>query len=711
MCSRLFVICICTISVLFTATSTQSQATNPTVAACGLPTGGSIVADVTYTLTANCTQASSLIIQAGISVTINGAGYEIDGAGLSSTSLIIDTTNGATLNISNATIVGGGSSAFGAIRFRTGTYSLSNVTMREFQGSALWMRQGSGTTVTLSNMLFEDGSGRYNSPKGFGSVIEAANAAVVTVTNMVVRDVVFGNAALNVGHHSSLTLNGCLTMDRIFPQNMHADANSNGSITDNSTGTCSGTIGNGGSATRVVPPPQPAACGLPAQGFIASSATYNLTGTCVQTGPLYMPLGVNVTINGNWNHITGDGSRFVMIAIGDGFSMSRILVRDHPWYAFYTTLDQHPFAISETTFRNLALPLNLFAATGTLKDVVFEDIDSSFVNSVTISGTMRVMREAKITATDVIMRRNTASQSLVYVGNPNTSLTLEGCFSSIDNTPDAINVQNSGVFTDNSTGPCPEFNFPFVKQTLPVANSCHGVNCPDYNPHPYGGACANSTGLEAIPVGSIACLFRQRYGGPNTVMSVYGVDEHSRGFHLLTVAQAQLDAVAGQGVVAVSPDGRALVVKWADNNVTVKVGPDHEDKILHVTMQSGLYGPVIGTITTYGEAPGLPWLGGRTAPAQTQGTSSQTGTTQAQTQPQATHSQTQAVERALQNCRIAPRVLLNLRRQPHGTILGTVSSGEWLPAMARKDGWFRVNYNRIDGWLSADYVSASGNCA
>ena len=81
------------------------------------------------------------------------------------------------------------------------------------------------------------------------------------------------------------------------------------------------------------------------------------------------------------------------------------------------------------------------------------------------------------------------------------------------------------------------------------------------------------------------------------------------GIHKLTVSQSQIAPLHGESIVAVSADGRVLVVMWPDRNLTVKVGPDHESKILHMTFAQGLQGRVLGLITTYGQAPGLPYLG------------------------------------------------------------------------------------------------------
>lgn len=688
---------ICCVCILIAALPAQSQATNPTVATCGLPASGTIVADVTYTLTADCTQTAQISINDGLAVTINGGGYEIDAATLSDVSPIIWAQDSVTLSINNATLIGGGKRfpIRGALHMGESALNLTNVTMQRWRALALRFRQGSRTTGTLNSVLFEDGIGLFNDNDGFGSVMDLANGAMVTATNIVVRDVNLGNAAFTVTYHSSLTLAGCLTMERIFPQNFHVDPAHNGSMTDNSTGKCSGTIGNGDSATKVAPEPTPTACGLPAQGFIGRSTTYNLNGTCVQTGPLYFPVGVNVTINGNWHSITSNGFRASMLYVAGGFTMSKVTMRDHNFYPLYSILDKHRFAISETTFSRIALPVHFRGSQGTLSKIIIEDFDVRWANW---TSAIHVTVEAEVAATDVILRRNQGRVLLDVTQN--SSLTIEGCYTNAENTPDT--VSGSGAFTDNSTGPCPEFDFPEPSLNRPdeVGLACN-PHCYVYSVLPLQPAttCDSRDDIEALPLGSVACVFRLSNPAASPVLSVYGIDENSAGFHLLTVAQWQVEAAAGEAVIGVSPDGRALLVKWPDGNLTIKVGPDEEGKLLHLTLEGGLSGRVLEFLTTYGPAPGLPYLGRDLSRAVNTVTA-----VDGSLAPSATSA---FIRRS---CFATTNYILNLRQQPGGEVIDKVPYLNKLTVMARMQGWFQVDFHGVAGWLAADMVKISGDC-
>lgn len=166
--------------------------------------------------------------------------------------------------------------------------------------------------------------------------------------------------------------------------------------------------------------------------------------------------------------------------------------------------------------------------------------------------------------------------------------------------------------------------------------------------------------------------------GGDDVLQVYGLDSQGAGFHLLTVTQAQVDAHDGEAVVAVSPDARALVVVWDDENITVEVGPDHEGKILHTTFGSELHGAVIGTTTTYGPAPGLAYLS--------------------------------ALVEAAQDCLATPTHILNFRDAPAGNIIAHLPANITLTVLGQTPGWLHVDYHGQAGWISADYAVTQGSC-
>ena len=100
--------------------------------------------------------------------------------------------------------------------------TITNVTFRDYWDMALHI-SGNGQTATLTNVLFEDAEGWYNGPTTYPTVFYIVNGANVTATNVVIRDVYRGNAAIYIGYCGSLTLNGCLTMQRVFPRKFHID--------------------------------------------------------------------------------------------------------------------------------------------------------------------------------------------------------------------------------------------------------------------------------------------------------------------------------------------------------------------------------------------------------------------------------------------------------------------------------------------------------
>jgi hypothetical protein len=176
-------------------------------------------------------------------------------------------------------------------------------------------------------------------------------------------------------------------------------------------------------------------------------------------------------------------------------------------------------------------------------------------------------------------------------------------------------------------------------------------------------------------MGVAACVFRFNDHG-NTRIDVYGLNPDSTGSFMLSVNKAQADAAAGrESVLAVSPDGRALAIAWADGNVTIKVGPDHENKILHLTFENGLGGPVLSFVTTYGTAPGLPYLAASAPPAT-----------------------------VAKKCMATTTHMLNLRDAPDGNVIGLAAYDVTLTVLDRSPGWVKVDNLGAVGWISADYV-------
>ena len=238
----------------------------------------------------------------------------IDATALTSETSAVRTFCAATLTVSNVTFDGGGHN--GGVLSGGGDASVSNTTFRNSWGSAI--NRGActgGANVTFTNILVENVRGVYFNYEDSPTAIRAAESATFIVTNMVVRNHYGGNAAIDAWLGGSITINGCFSHGRIHPQvfGLTHTSGREGTIIDNSTGPCSGTIGNGDPAATNYPPPQPAACGLPSGGedgeHLSASAVYNLTADCFQTATLFKPAESTITINGNGHtiHAPSDG--------------------------------------------------------------------------------------------------------------------------------------------------------------------------------------------------------------------------------------------------------------------------------------------------------------------------------------------------------------------------------------------------------------------
>ncbi len=107
--------------------------------------------------------------------------------------------------------------------------------------------------------------------------------------------------------------------------------------------------------------------------------------------------------------------------------------------------------------------------------------------------------------------------------------------------------------------------------------------------------------LGTVGSSSVYCIARFTDG--TVLLQIYRVDDNSEGHWVMNVSQAAIDAVSGAGCVAASPDGRYAVRVWADGNVTIYDGPDHESKVFHNTLKGGLSRTVISTETTYSSTP------------------------------------------------------------------------------------------------------------
>ena len=674
----------------FPAAPGLAQNTNPTPdPGCGLPKGLSgarrIYSSVTYTLTADCQQEWRLSCDipttsedAAAIITINGGGHTItafcDDQGCLD---VIRLTAKCALNLNNVTINRGGYQGTGAVQLTNSDVasSFSNVTFSNTYYNALHFsdqREDSpGTTHTLSNVLIKDTDGSYAaSAHGHPSGIQAIGKVNLNINNLALRNVHGGNSAIGandtyiVGRNVSkgrITLTGCLTIDGVFPRVWYGDIDDGGI-----TGPCSGTVGNGGSAAMQYPQAPESDCGLPLSGFIYGKHVYNLKSDCALTGPLYIPYESDVVINGEGFTIDAAAAGEEAIAVAGDFSLKTAVISGAAGSPLVSYLVGKTMSIADATFRNNMGPLRFQDSIVTLARTLIEN--HSVSNAARPSG-VSVEKSAQVTICDSDFRGNTGGVGALHAGarftHGDPSTTLAGAVTFESNTPTDIHDPDS-LLRDNRGGACPN-----RLTSNPAAKPADGTSA-QHNPPP-GDICDGKPG--ALPMGAVACVFR--HAGE---LAVYGLDERSRGFFMAAATQAQINAL-GAGMIAASPDGRAAIFAAENGDVIVSVGPDHEGKVLHLRLESGLHGRAINLRTTYGGPPSLGFA-----------------------------AVDQARTNALTDCMVTTNYILNFRDAPAGNIKYLLPYDVTLTAFERAADWFYVDYHGDRGWIHADYARSRGNC-
>ena len=665
---------------------------NPTPDSCGLPKGGVIYTAVTYTLTSDCTQTSKLTIHADIpansTVTIDGKGYTVEASSLNGTDEFLWcvglTKDNLKVEIKDLTIKGGGSNGSAALKLDRCHGDLDRVTITDSGGRAIYSAASSSRTITLDSVLIQRSGGGYQFYHRTGA-LEFSGDLTVNITNSVFRDVTsLASALVNTDAQSgttSITLNGCLTKERIYPQFSYGD------ITDNSTGACTGTIGNGGSADLPNPAPTAGACGLPLQGVLQNSASYSLTANCQLTGPLYIPKGLTVSINGNGYKIkspsgkrgihTG-GTTTISNAVFDGGSDANLV----------TALKSN-LTVTQSTFRNHKRPLRIYDATITFDRVLFEEND---VGTYNWGSVMQVFRSATVTVRDSILRDNKGGRGAIFIGFPHSSsqnikpsVTLTGCTNFSGNTPADSFINNSGndgTLTNNASGACTG-QIGAVEVSEAVAPSKDSDETSSA-----GSQRSRARSSTRLPICSGHWL-NQNTG--IRVWATYGLCSGVQFRRLqagwVTGNQQVIDAgfmdavdvygYAEQGVEVCFPAYGAMVLLDASTSPRT-LEPLHSYRDEHWICGAFAKAGTAVLISANSGLADAPMLGGPAA--------------------------------ELSNCMVTTTHVLNLRDEPNGEVIGMVAHNLTLTALSRTDAWFEVDANGVTGWISADYVTMQGDC-
>ena len=180
-------------------------------------------------------------------------------------------------------------------------------------------------------------------------------------------------------------------------------------------------------------------------------------------------------------------------------------------------------------------------------------------------------------------------------------------------------------------------------------------------------------GSDSFALGAFARVYRSTRKGQH-VLSIWGIDrETSQGFHMLTVEQAQVEAMSGAGVVASSSDCRAQLLVNGEGDIVVKVGPNYEGKMLHAALAGSLMGAVISQYTTIDDPICAP--ADEPAPA------------------------------PFSNCMAHLDYMLNFRESPGGEVMRVLPYGVTLTVLQRSGDWVEVDYHGQRGWVSANHVT------
>ena len=500
-------------------------------------------ATVTYTLTANCTQTGELIVS-DTPVTINGAGYIIQPSGGFADTALLTLGTGTTLNLNSRTIDGLSINIPTLITTAGGAFNADRVTFRGSYGSNLNV----DGDATLTNVLFEGNVSQAFHSGGNASALNVSSfGGAVTVTNAVFRDNYDGGGAIvvNPAGSGSVTTNGCLTFSGNIPYNVF------GTWTDNSTGACSGVIGNGG--TAVIPPPERLPCGLPGAGHLDSSASYVLRSDCDLSGTgstlWTISEGVNISIQGNGYRLSGgSGSNWRWIEqAGRGTLTLRNVVVDHIKTSSYGTLN-----IEQSTFRDTSERMLWIAGTATIRNSLFENIIA----------TTRTARNASVllvapnygsghaTITNSVFRNNSSGGAPVlntWRGSVSAStITLNGCITFDSNSP--VNTYG-GNATDNSSGAC-------------GANVVVGPTRPVSDRPSSSVADSEDTGVRQQPdncfegLGSIGVICRPRVEPKIPIIEVWKINDDSTGAFILEAAQPEALHSGREGLIKSGLNGR-----------------------------------------------------------------------------------------------------------------------------------------------------------
>ena len=683
-----------------TATPTAAPTATPTPLSpetCGLPAGGNVGVDATYTLNADCTQTGVLSIGSEfspnkISVTINGGGNTVTGQ---DGWISIRVLQNAELTISNITFSDGGRLSQGTLSFENSRHgaTISNVTFRDTDNTAIHFGSTTGPEVThsLSSILIENASGIYYSrPHGIPSGIHAIGPANLNINRIVLRNIRTGNAAIGANDNyilrddifkGTITFSGCLTADGVLPLLYYGD------IVDRTNNTeCTGTIGNGGTSAKQYSQKSNAPCGLPDGGWIFGSNTFNLSATCTISETFLLPASSNVTINGNGNTINLNGLTVGMRAWGN-LTLRNVVITGAGLAPIVTYLDK-TVRISDSTFHNNAGPIVFQDSIASLERVTIRDhtINRDWPSAIFVNLSSRV------TIRDSVFRGNSGGKGAIWTGrsyqygaDPATRLVANtNTFESNTNADGLpVNIADEAGFLQTISAPAA----PMRDDDDSDGGSARISATPIPQPRvPTGESLMATTGIKvSAPFGLDSGIqFQRRDARAIGIQSVIDA-----GF----IDVVDIWGYAEQGWEVCFPQSGQFVFLDAANSPRA---PEPMTAYRNVAGYTCASDQRAGMLVLVPGLPAPPAAGASPTPADHAG--------------------------RLHNCMVTTEAIVNFRESPGGkrvadfvdprgdTIAGWLPWHVTLTALERADGWFKVDYYGLQGWISAEWVSPQGNC-
>ena len=204
--------------------------------------------------------------------------------------------------------------------------------------------------------------------------------------------------------------------------------------------------------------PPAAACGMPLEGNLQVTATYELSSDCALTDRIFIndtvsSTQVAITINGNGHTIfTSNVTEPFFISQLDSLNLNRLTIDAARGSGIGARFDgSGTLNANHVTFRNGSL-LVINTQKVNLNNSLLEENHRPVAGQALNASAIEVRNNYIVTLTNVALRNNTKGAAAIKVLGG--TLTSKGCLSFSGNRPHNVLVLPGGTWNDQSTGPC-----------------------------------------------------------------------------------------------------------------------------------------------------------------------------------------------------------------------------------------------------------------